>query len=190
MAASPFQPLHEQPRHQALYNHAKALPFGELISYAEIMELTDTEQRWPVYRAQRLLEKNDSRTLVCERGVGYRVALPTEHRVLTEKCRRRSYRQLSKARSKARSADRSRLTADEARWFDETELRLSQVEALTRNLHRRVSIVESKTVVQEQAQTRVESELREIREAMVRSGMLRAGLGRAWRGTARQGKGK
>lgn len=176
MVRQPFQPVGSQPRWRNVYDRARTLEHGAILTYQQLEQITGNDprnDRQPVYRATIELEETDHKSLVCVPNVGYRVALPSEHRSLTERHRRRSYRQLKTARRKADSADRSKLTDDERRWFDETSIRLSQVETAARNLHRRVRSLERSTEVNQVAQSRIEREMQEMRDAMAAAGLLR-----------------
>lgn len=177
MATAAFQPIGSRARWRDVYEHVNALDHGTVIPYEELSEIVGfdiRENRGPVYRASVELELEDHKSLVVEPKIGYRVALPSEHKGLTERHRKRSYRQLRTARRKADSADRSKLTPEERRWLDETSVRLSQHETAIRNLHQRVKALERGTEVNQVAQSRIEREMGEMREALRQAGLLKA----------------
>ena len=81
------------------------------------------------------LENADHRTLVCERGAGYRIA--TEHEYLARVHSQGSRRQLGKAVAKARSANCAELTAEQARRLDDLEAHLSEHAGMLARFHER-----------------------------------------------------
>jgi hypothetical protein len=112
-----------------VYDEIRKMASGDVLTYDQLSEILGRDfrlDRGPINRAMKELETADSRTLVCERGIGYRIAAATEHEHLARKHSTRSRRQLAKAASKARSADRSALSAEQARRLDELELQFSQ----------------------------------------------------------------
>lgn len=109
---------------RVIYDELRTKGQGEVISYDELSELIDRDvrvQRSPVERAMKELENQDHRTLVCVRGVGYRIAAATEHEQIAARHTVRSRRQLGKAADKVRSADRTQLTHEQAARLDALE---------------------------------------------------------------------
>jgi hypothetical protein len=112
-----------------IYDEVRKMSSGDVLTYDRLTELLGRDfhtNRTPLTRAMQELEDADQRTLACERGVGYRIAAATEHETLARKHSTRSRRQLTKAAAKARSADRSALSPEQARRLDDLELQFSQ----------------------------------------------------------------
>lgn len=166
MGAQPFTPKSDKAIWADLYALLRQRDYGTLITYAEIADLTGRDariERGPIYRAMKELERNDKRTLICERNVGYRIALPAEHRPQADRHRRRSYRQIVRARRRIASAPRDLLTADERGLLDEMDLRLSQHEMALRNLNRRTTALETKTTVHEDSLAEIRAAISELK---------------------------
>lgn len=150
-----------------IYQYLRTLGYGNVVAYSKFDELLgrDTRSdRQPIYRAMRELEKHDHRTLVSIPRVGYGIARPDQHRSQAEKHRKRSYRQVGKARAKIRSAPRELLPEQELRWLDETEIRLAQLESGLRRTNRRVSMLEKKVEVKEDALAKIQADLEKLRK--------------------------
>jgi hypothetical protein len=125
-----------------VYEKVAALSEGDVITYTDLSDLLGRDflaDRNPVYRATEELEVADYRTLSCVRGVGYRIAAANEHERLARGHHKRSRKQLSKAVSKAASADRAKLTPDERKRIDGLEMNLRQHADMIRRLDARTS---------------------------------------------------
>jgi hypothetical protein len=124
-----FRPKGEVAEWRLLYDEFRKHDAGDVVSYERMSEVLGRDfrlSRVPVQRAMRELETADHRTLVCERGTGYRIAAAAEHEHLARVHSRRSRRQLGKAAAKARSANRAELTAEQARRLDDMEMHFSE----------------------------------------------------------------
>lgn len=167
MESKLFQPKGTQAIWRPLYEHLHALEYGTFVPYSKFDELLGRDsrvERGPIYSAMREMERHNHRTLQVVPREGYRIAPPEEHRTLSEKHRKRSYRQVTKARQKIRSAPRELLADDERKWLDETEIRLSQLESGLRHANRRVSKLEKKDEVKQDALARIQADLEKLRE--------------------------
>jgi DNA-binding transcriptional regulator GbsR (MarR family) len=171
MASKLFEPKGEAPIWQPLYEHCRELDYGTLVTYEQLNEILDRdsrENRGPIYDAMREMERHDHRTFKCVPRVGYAIAEPDEHRALAEKHRKRSYRQVKKARNKITSAPRELLSEDDRRWMDETEIRLSQLESGLRHANRRLALVERKV----ESKSTNEAEILEALEKLRQRGLI------------------
>jgi hypothetical protein len=124
-----FRPKGDQPEWRLVYGEFRKHGPGDVVTYERLSEILGRDflvNRSPLQRAIKELENADHRTLVCERGTGYRVAAATEHEELAHAHRHRSRRQLGKAVAKARSANRAELSSDQVRRLDDLQSHLSQ----------------------------------------------------------------
>jgi cell division protein FtsB len=135
-----FRPKGDQPEWRLLYDEFRKHGPGDVITYQRLTDILGRDfraSRVPLARAVKELENADHRTLVCERGTGYRIAAATEHEHLAHAHSKRSRRQLTKAVAKARSANRAELTPDQVRRLDNLEVHLSQQAAMLTRLDAR-----------------------------------------------------
>jgi hypothetical protein len=137
-----FEPKGDRAEWRIVYDRLTSLEIDEMVTYQTLSRLLGrlfTQDRQPLYRAMQELERNDSRTLANVRGRGYRVVHPTEHEGLAKGHVRKSHRQLTKAKGRAASADRSALTPEARRRLDALEINLGQVREAVVKLNRKVS---------------------------------------------------
>jgi hypothetical protein len=140
-----FTPKGVKPQWEMVYDLFKPLEYDEVLSYEQAQSALGwdlRQNRAPLYKAMRKLEENDHRTLAVESGVGYRVARPTEHETLGRKHHHRSRRQLKKAVSKFRSADRSQIPPEQAVRLDRLELTTGRIADQVRRLDERQKHIE------------------------------------------------
>lgn len=166
IARTPFQSTNEQALWKPLYEAARTMDYGALLTYEQLSKIVGRDilhDRAPIYRAMKELERHDSRTLVCEMTIGYRIANPGEHYELAQKHRKRSYRQITKSRRRILSAPRDRLPEDEVRRLDEMDIRLSQHEMGLRHLTSRVAHLERKDVKKDGKLDQIAAALEELR---------------------------
>jgi hypothetical protein len=105
-----------------LYDFLCELPHGTTVTYDDFDKALGRDcrkQRGPILRAAAMLERDAKRTLVCERGVGYRIAHPSEHADLAVGRARKSRRVLNQAARVAAAADRSQLNGAENARLDQ-----------------------------------------------------------------------
>ncbi len=144
--ATLFKPKAELPQWKMVYDELQMLNVGETIEYEALAAAVGFDvrsNRSPIYKAQRVLETEQHRTIANVLGVGYRVVEALEHETLARKHHKRSKKQLSKATARIRSADRSKLSAEDRKRFDAIELNLSRQSEMIRRLDNRVQQVES-----------------------------------------------
>lgn len=135
-----FKTKGDQAEWVTVYEALAALPVGETLTYEQLDEALSRDfrqDRGPIYRATRQLERDDHRTVCAVRNVGYRIVEAREHEALARNHHKRSRRQLKKAVAKAASADRTALTAEERKRIDGLEMSLRQHSQMIRRLEAR-----------------------------------------------------
>lgn len=160
-------PSTETARWRPLYEELRTLEYNTLVSYGRISEILGRDsrvERGDIYRAQKELERHDHRTLICETNQGYRIANPSEHRIQADKHRKKSFRQLGRAKRRLTSAAREKLTEDECKQIDEMEMRLSQYEHAIKYTSRQMKSLERGHQVSGDALTKVQDALDELRK--------------------------
>lgn len=170
-----FETKGEQPEWRLLYDVIAARQIGDVVTYDDLGKALGRdflENRTPIFRAIKELEETHKRTFVNERGVGYRMIEPTEHKKASLAHAKRSTRQLKKAVAKLDSADRSLLGPDDARYFDTAatavgQLYLNQI-ALARRLKRHEEIITDVAHSNDVAHDRIAA----IEAALAKHGML------------------
>lgn len=138
----PFEVRGDLPEWKMIYDRLKTLKIDEMVTYEDlylVLGRVFQEDRSPLYRAVKELEHHDSRTLVNVRGQGYRVAHPSEHEGLAKGHVRKSHRQLTKARSRADSADRSGLDPETRKRLEALSVHLGAVHRMVVKLNRKTS---------------------------------------------------
>lgn len=142
MERDPFEPRGERAEWRIVYDRLKTLAIDQVISYETLSELLGRpfrDDRAPLYRAMRELETQDKRTLENVRCRGYRVVHPTEHEKLATAHVRKSHRQLTKAKGRVDSADRTGLDQETRRRLDAKSVNLGAVHQMVLRLNRKVS---------------------------------------------------
>ncbi len=115
---------------------------GDIITYDQLRKalpgVEEASVRGSYFRACKEVESEMSRTFANVRGVGYRMVEAREHEGLARAHHKRSRRQIGKAIRKARSADRSGLSAEEKARLDTVELTLTRHAEMMQHLGSRV----------------------------------------------------
>jgi hypothetical protein len=177
---TPFQPKASDgiAQWERLYGYFQGLPHGHVATYDEVLAATEIDlriNRMPIYKCIQQLEENDKKTLESVHSVGYKVAQPNEHELLARRHHRSARRQLAKSVRKARSANRSLLTATERQRIDDIEVTLSRHADAIRRLDGRVKAVEkAQKQVKEETEAKygeVSDTVRRMREALARKGI-------------------
>lgn len=170
-----FTPIGDKARWRLIYDEISRLAIGDLITHDDLERAADTPHwRQAYYRAVRELEQADHRTLDVERGIGYRVIPAAEHERVMFRHQKRSRRQLTTAKRKIASADKTQLDAETARRFDDYELRMSQAEQMIRRLHKRVAAVEASSAQSEQRHAAQGDKIALIVDTLRKHGLLDA----------------
>jgi hypothetical protein len=106
---------------QLVYEYLRELAHDTTVTYEQLDKVLGRDSRidrGPIKAAMRKLEKNDKRTLINVRGVGYRIAQPAEHADVAMRRVEKSRRVMRSAASCAKAADRSQLTPEESAKLD------------------------------------------------------------------------
>lgn len=138
----PFQPKGEIPQWEMVYQLIHPLAVGETIDYDTLEQQLGFDvrsARAPIYKAIKELENNELRTMEVVVGVGYRVVEPWEHERLARRHHRKGRKQLGQALNKLRSANRSKMSPEEARRFDIMEVTVARHEDVLRRLDGKVA---------------------------------------------------
>ena len=140
-----FEPHGERALWQEIYDLLVIMEPGDLLTYEEMSEVTDRDirrNRSALYSAQKHLELDGHRTLVCVPGKGYRVAYAGEHEHLATGHQRRARRQVVKARRRVTSANRGELSQIQRERMDVMESTLTRHEQLLRRNAARIDAVD------------------------------------------------
>ena len=144
-----FKPKGDVAMWRAVHDHAAALSPGDLIPYATLSDLLGYDltvpgaSRTPIQVAGRRLLDSHERTLIAVRGVGYRVALASEHEGLARGGQRSARRKLARAHTVAVRVDRNQLTTEQQSSLDAFAHVLAQQNAMLKRNERRVAAVET-----------------------------------------------
>jgi hypothetical protein len=126
---------------------------GELLTYQRLAQVMELDVSEPGYRhlvqqsantAKKILLKDHGRTLIAQRGEGYRVAMPGEMADVATTHRTRSERQLVKALDVVTFADTKVMSDAEYQRFQATKL-------VVVSLHRRMTMAEDRIAMLEEA---------------------------------------
>lgn len=140
-----FETKGELPKWRPLYDAFKAAKVDTTYTYEELATIAGFDvvaDRSPIYQAMKNLEKTAQRTIKNVRGVGYRVARADEHYDEALHHRLKGKRQLTRAKRKASSADRSKLPATESQKLDALQSQLGKQEAMLVNHESRIRSLE------------------------------------------------
>lgn len=169
-----FETKGDLPEWRLVYDHAATLEVGDTITYDDLDAILGRDfkaSRTPIYDAIRHLEQDSSRTLRNVQNVGYRVAQAIEHEELARHHHRKSGRSIRRAASKIASADRTQLTAEERRRFDDMQAQLDQQATMLRRLDTKVTGVVLNNKRTERAVGDVAARVERLAEALARHGI-------------------
>lgn len=156
------------PAWRVLYEAAQALPVDGVLTYERLDVLLGREfraDRTPIYKAIRMLEERDQRTLATEVRLGYRVARADEHARLAAHKHSSGQRLVRAARRKVHAADRSGMTAEQRRRLDAVEQCYAAQAAMLARTTERVARME-------QVAARNDGRLAAVESAMAKHGLL------------------
>lgn len=169
-----FRPKADRAEWRMVFDDLTTLDVGDVITYERLDEILGRpfiDGRGPIYRATREMEKVNRRTMTAVPNVGYRVVDATEHEDLARHHHRKSRRQIRKALGKAQSADRSKLTAEQAERIDSVELSLSRQAEMIRRLDTRVGKVEGVVKNVSSKQDQSAEQIAKLTDALRRHGI-------------------
>lgn len=151
------------PKTQALLDYFLVLDYGDLARYGQILQATkcdvmDTD-RSRVYSVVRRLENEHERTLLNERGVGYRVARPAEHLASMGIRKGRASRQIELAQKTGRATAVSLLDDDESRRLSDAMNHLSRISQAVAHHDVRLDRIERHDAHRDERMERIEKHL-------------------------------
>ena len=173
---APFTPIGVKPRWELLYDAMNGLDVGDVLTYdamAEalgVVEFTNVH-RSSFYKAANRWGAERLRAFAAVPTVGYRVVDAAEHEVLARNHHRKSRRQIAKSRVVLEHADRSLLSADEARRFDALERTLGRHADMIRRLEERQERQDAALGAVQSESSVTAAELVRIRELLERHGI-------------------
>lgn len=182
MNTTPFQPKGDVAEWRMVYDHARTLNPGDLITYTELAAILgrpDDEPdklRGPVYRAAKELQRNDLRTFINVKCEGYRIAYPNEHGVLACTHKDKSRTQIGKAIGILRGTDKNGLDAEERKQHDRIESTVLRIDDAVRQIDRRTEKVQQALDAAHTAEmgelSKIIEQQAKMMEAMKRRGIL------------------
>jgi hypothetical protein len=171
---TPFEPKGDVAEWRLVYDIIRKRDPDEPVTIEELEEALSRplgQNRSPVYRAIRELEENDSRTLSTVRGVGYRVALASEHLGLALNHSSRSRRQMRRGIQRSESADRRALDPSQAARMEAFEAHASRVVEFLSHMSRKVDQHGSRLENLEGAKEETSGRIEAVEEALKRHGL-------------------
>lgn len=172
---SPFQPKGDVAEWRTLYEAMVKLKRDEVFTVERIEELLGRplgQNRSPIYRAIKELETNDHRTLATVRGVGYRVALPTEHLDLSLSHSARARKQLKRGLQRASSTDLSGLTPSVAARLEAFEATTSRLVEFLGHMSKTVDEQSIKLKEMEEGVATTDERVKTLEDALRKRGLL------------------
>jgi hypothetical protein len=145
----------------------RGLEFGQVHRYADLSEDVGRPlagNRKCLYRAVRLLEARQQRTLVNVANVGYRVAHPNETAKMADRRVMRSQRQIRTAVHTAHHADLSALSGEERNAIHVCLSGLRALQGEMIRVRRRMTRVETRVEELEQRPTLSQEEVAALRD--------------------------
>lgn len=133
---------------------------------ADAIGKSNDGHRSAIYRVIRRLERNDQRTLICEHGVGYRVAHPNETTHIVARRRKRARRQIALGLHTGRNADRGMLNQSERQELDRLNAAQIALQREMRQVEKRLSIGEARIDALEQQPRLSANEVRLVRDLL------------------------
>lgn len=170
-----FEPGPGLSESDVIYARLCELDVGDVLGYGELDEMLGREfrrSRSPFYVASRRYGRARHRALVPVPNVGYRVVDAPEHELIARKHHKKSRRSLNRSRFAVETADRSRLSAEDVRRFDELEQTIARQQDMIRRLDLRQGRVEKTLEVTAERQSVSEARLAELEAAMRRHGLV------------------
>jgi hypothetical protein len=174
----------EKSQAERVYDLLRGLQPGDVLEYKQVIEVEDLDlqgDRSPIYGAQKLLEKNDRRTVEAVPNVGYRVVEADEHARLASNHTRKAKRQYGKAKRRVTFVREDELTSDAAR-AELAELRarvgsleqharwsskkLGQADEAIKGLKSRTKRVETASERLQRKVASMESEMRQLKRQL------------------------
>ena len=145
---------------RVVYDYAVNLPYGTDVTFKQLAELLDTDDRARAHRAVRrcnkqFTEEDKPRVLGNVRGVGYRVLQPSEYAPAALNIQKQARRKMSSAVDLMRTAPLADMTPGQREWAHrvtmvlvDNELRLRQNEQWQKDAESRLAELERRAGVQ------------------------------------------
>lgn len=144
----PFEPKGDRPQWESVYDLAKNAKPSTVLTFAELSEVLGYDvsaqgaSRTPILRASERLLESENKVLHSVRGVGYRVAEPSEQEGLARGRQKRARKQIAKGVALVVNVDRNALTAEQRNSVDALCQVLTAQNAMLRRHDRRIGSVE------------------------------------------------
>lgn len=144
---------------RVLYDHAVKLPYGSNLSFVQIAELLDTDDRARAHRAvgrcnKQFVQENVARILGNVRGVGYRVLQPADYAPAAIGYQQQARKKMTTAVDLMRTAPLTDMTPGQRDWAHrvtmvlvDNELRLRSQEQWQREAEKRLAELERRAGV-------------------------------------------
>jgi alkylated DNA nucleotide flippase Atl1 len=133
-----FDVIGEKPRWELIYDSLAGLDVGDVVTYEQLAAAIGVDDFEPYrsswYKAANRFGEDNQRAFRAVNGVGYRVVDAIEHADIAKAHHRKSKRQLRKGRAVLRNADRSRLSTEDSKRFDDMQATIGRHEDLIRRL--------------------------------------------------------
>jgi hypothetical protein len=166
-ARKPFTPIGNVSEADLVEQELMACPPGGTVEYADLDRVLGRpfrDNRSPYYTALRRVEKHGQRTFIAVDGQGYRRVDPNEHVTVGKQHERKARRQVSKAASKYRSAERSSLTNEERQELDAATTAVKRMGQFMRRTGKRLDALEKQV-----SSEALEEAIRRVVERMMHS---------------------
>lgn len=164
----PFEAIGDKAQWVLIYEYLLTMGIDDVVTYDQLSHILGRpfgENRGPFAQALTVLERDNLRTMVNVRGVGYRMAAASEHFGLVKKDHRSVKRRMKRTLRRARSTDRAQLEPQERDRMDRIELTLQRQSDMLRRFERRETRI--KDALEEGRRTSVREEglgVEELRE--------------------------
>lgn len=123
-----------QPKTRHLVELFMDAPYGTEFTYAQILQATECDvtdvDRQRIYRVIHILERDHQRTLLNNRGRGYRVAQPGEFADSMMSRRRRAGTQIEKAIHTGNGAPTTQMSDSERQRLTDAEVAITGMQAM------------------------------------------------------------
>lgn len=131
----PFVAKDVLPVWRKIYNYVRSLDVDEVVTYEELLEVSETELvsrvQSEVQRVIKELLDVDKRTLENVRGQGYRVVRAEEQLRLARKHQKKANRSTKRSFSNVTNVDHNALTPEQSKVFEKSANSLSAVLSLS-----------------------------------------------------------
>ena len=144
----PFEPKGDRPLWEEVYDLAKDAAPGTVLDFDALSQALGYDvsaqgaSRTPILRASDRLLESENKVLHSVRGVGYRVAEPSEQEGLARGRQKRARKQIAKGVALVVNVDRNALTVEQRASVDALCQVLTAQNAMLRRHERRIATTE------------------------------------------------